>query len=191
MAEIMLFHHAQGQTQGFLAFADLLRQTGHAVHTPDLYRGRTFGTLEAEVGYAQELGFGRLLEESVRAADGHPGELIYAGCSLGVMPAQKLAQTRPGALGALLFHACLPVTEFGEQWPADVPVQIHGMDADPFFVEDGDLDAARTLSESAAQGELFLYPGSGHLFTDRSLPDYDEAATSLLLQRVEGLLQSL
>src|SRR4051794_28559207 len=125
MAEVLLFHHAQGQTPGFLAFADELRRAGHTVHAPDLYYGRTFDSLDDGVAYAGEVGFGEILERGVRAADGLPDGLVHAGFSLGVMPAQKLAQTRPGARGALLLHACLPVSEFGTSWPSDVPVQIH------------------------------------------------------------------
>jgi dienelactone hydrolase len=184
MTEVLLFHHAQGQTAGFLAFADELRQVGHIVHTPDLYDGRTFESLDDGLDYAREIGFGELLERGVRAADKLPSELVYAGFSLGVMAAQMLAQTRPGARGALLFHACLPVNEFGESWPAGVPVQIHAMDADPFFVDDGDIDAARALVESAEHAELFLYPGDKHLFADASLPSYDPEAAALLAQRV-------
>ncbi|MDB5046766.1 MAG: dienelactone hydrolase-like enzyme [Deinococcus sp.] len=190
MAEVLLFHHVQGQTKGVLAFADALRQAGHTVHTPDLYQGRTFDTLAAGLAHARELGFGPLLEAGVRAADGLPSALVYAGFSLGVMPAQQLAQTRPGARGALLFHACLPSSEFGSEWPARVPVQIHGMDADPFFADEGDLDAARALVESGAPAELFLYSGDQHLFADSSLPSYDAAATSLLLQRVGEFLNT-
>src|SRR5215218_6853462 len=155
MAEVLLFHHAQGQTTGFLAFADELRRAGHTVHTPDLYDDRTFDSLDEGLAYAGEIGFGEVLEHGVRAADGLPSELVYAGFSLGVMPAQKLAQTRPGAQGALLFHSCVPTSEFGSSWPADVPVQVHAMDADPFFADEGDLDAARALVESAEQAELF------------------------------------
>jgi dienelactone hydrolase len=189
MAEVLLFHHAQGQTPGFHAFADELRQAGHTVHTPDLYDGRTFGTLEAGVAYARESGFGNILERGVHAADGLPKGLVYAGFSLGVMPAQKLAQTRPGARGALLFYACLPVSEFGDTWPEDVPVQIHAMDADPFFVGDGDIDAARALTQSANNAEVFLYPGDQHLFADSSLPSDDAAATALLTKRVLDFLE--
>jgi len=105
-----------------------------------------------------------------------------------VLPAQSLAQTRPGARGALLFHACVPPAEFGTGWPPGVPVQIHGMEDDPFFAGEGDLDAARELVKSAADAELFLYPGGQHLFADRSLPSYDEAATALLTERVLAFL---
>jgi dienelactone hydrolase len=188
MAEVLLFHHAQGQTPGFLAFADELRQAGHTVHTPDLYDGQTFESLDDGVAYAQKVGFGDILERGVRAADGLPAELVYAGISLGVMPAQKLTQTRAGARGALLFEACLPTSEFGSPWPADVPVQIHGMDADPFFAVEGDIDAARALVESAEHAELFLYPGDQHLFADSSLPSYDANAAALLKQRVLDFL---
>ncbi len=184
MAEVVVFHHAQGLTSGVLAFADELRRAGHTVHTPDLFEGRTFATVEEGVGYAGEVGFGAVLERGVRAAEELPAELVYAGFSLGVMPAQKLAQTRAGARGALLFHSCIPVAEFGPAWPDGVPVQVHGMDADPFFVDEGDIDAARALVESTEQAELFLYPGDQHLFADSSLSSYDADAAALLTQRV-------
>jgi dienelactone hydrolase len=192
MAEVLLFHHAQGQTAGFLAFADELRRAGHTVHTPDLYDGHTFQSLDDGLAYARKIGFGELLERGVRTADDLSDGLVYAGFSLGVMPAQNLAQTRAGARGALLFESCLPTSEFGSSWPDDVPVQIHGMDADPFFVGEGDgegdLDAARGLVESAKHAELFLYPGNQHLFADSSLPSYDPNAAALLTRRVLDFL---
>jgi dienelactone hydrolase len=184
MAEVLLFHHAQGQTTGFLAFADDLRRAGHTVHAPDLYDGRTFDSLDAGLAYAEEIGFGKVIERGVRAAEGLPAELVYAGFSLGVLPAQKLAQTRAGARGALLFYSCVPTSEFGPAWPADVPVQVHGMDADPIFVGEGDIEAAGALVASTANAELFLYPGDQHYFADSSLPSYDANAAALLRQRV-------
>lgn len=192
MTEILLFHHAQGQTPGFLAFADLLRQAGHVVHTPDVYDGRTFDDLDAGIAHARQLGFQEAFDRGVRAADGLPSELVYAGFSLGVMPAQSLAQTRPGARGALLLEGCAPASEFGSGWPAGVPVQVHGMDGDPFFAEEGgDIDAARALVEEADDGELFLYPGDQHLFADSSLPSYDAEAAGLLHERVLAFLARL
>ncbi|HEY7707442.1 MAG TPA: dienelactone hydrolase family protein [Gaiellaceae bacterium] len=187
MAEVLLFHHAQGQTEGFHAFADELRAAGHTVHTPDLYDGRTFDTLDDGVAYAQEVGFGEIIERGTREADGLPSELVYAGFSLGVLPAQKLAQTRPGARGALLFYSCVPTSEFGS-WPDGVPVQVHGMDNDPIFVGEGDVEFARALVDEADDGELFLYPGDQHYFADSSLPSYDEAAARLLTDRVLAFL---
>jgi dienelactone hydrolase len=190
MVEVLLFHHAQGRTAGFLAFAEGLSHAGHTVHTPDLYDGRTFDNLDDGIRYAGSIGFDEILDRGVRAADGLPGDLVYAGFSLGVLPAQKLAQTRPGARGALLFHACIPPAQFGSAWPADVPVQIHAMDADPFFVDEGDIDAARALVESAPEAELFLYPGSQHLFADASLPSFDATSAALLVRRVLDFLKS-
>ncbi len=188
MAEVVLFHHAQGLTPGVAAFADALRDGGHIVHTPDLFDGRTFDSIEAGMSFVRELGFGAVMARGRRAVDGLPAELVYAGFSLGVVPAQMLAQTRPGARGALFFYSCVPVSEFGSAWPQGVPVQVHGMGADPYFVGEGDIDAARALVSEADDGELFLYSGDQHYFADSSLPSYDAEATALLLQRVIGFL---
>ena len=155
------------------------------MHTPDLFDGRTFDSIDAGMAYAEELGFpDAIIEGGERAAEALPAELVYAGFSLGVVPAQKLAQTRPGARGALLFYSCVPTSAFGSAWPAGVPVQIHGMDADPFFVDEGDIDAARAIVASAADAELFLYPGDQHYFADSSLPSYVPDAAALLQRRV-------
>ena len=194
MVAILLFHHALGLTPGVLQFAEGLRGAGHIVHTPDLYRGRTFSTIDDGVAYAAELGFDNIVEHGVRAAAELPGELVYAGFSLGVLPAQQLAQTRPAARGALLFESCVPPAEFGDGWPAGVPVQIHGMDADPFFAGEGDIDAARALvavAAASARAELFVYPGEQHLFADPTLPSFDAAAAALMFERVLDFLADL
>ncbi|MCO6453526.1 MAG: dienelactone hydrolase family protein [Caldilineales bacterium] len=191
MAEVLLFHHAQGLTRGVVAFADALRQVGHTVHTPDLFDGRTFDDIESGMKYVRELGFGEIMARGQKEAERLPAELVYAGFSLGVVPAQMLAQTRPGARGALLFYSCIPVSEFGATWPKGVPVQVHGMDADPFFMDEGDVDAARELVTQAEEGALYLYPGDQHYFADSSLPSYDAAATALLTQRVLDFLAAL
>jgi dienelactone hydrolase len=189
MAEVVLFHHAQGLTPGVAAFAEELRRAGHTVYTPDLFEGRTFDTIADGMVYVREIGFGEVMERGVRAVDGLPAELVYAGFSLGVLPSQRLAQTRAGARGALLFYSCVPVSEFGSTWPDGVPVQVHAMDADPYFVDEGDIDAARELVEEAKDAELFLYPGDQHYFADSSLPSYDEGAATLLTQRVLTFLE--
>ena len=191
MAEVVLFHHAQGLTPGVIAFADELRRAGHTVHTPDLFEGRTFDSLDEGMRYAEEIGFpGEVIGRGAQAVEGLPGELVYAGFSLGVLPAQMLAQTRPGARGALLFYSCVPVSAFGSAWPDGVPAQVHGMDADPIFVGEGDIDAARELVEQAKDAELFLYPGDQHYFADSSLPSYDPDATALLVRRVLDFLRT-
>jgi dienelactone hydrolase len=191
MAEVVLFHHSQGLTPGIVAFADELRRAGHTVHTPDLFEGRTFDSLEDGMRHAAEIGFpDEIIARGVRAVQDLPAELVYAGFSLGVLPAQMLAQTRPGAQGALLFYSCVPVSAFTPTWPETVPAQIHGMDADPIFVGEGDIDAARDLVTQAKNAELFLYPGDTHYFADSSLPTYDPTATTLLTHRVLAFLSA-
>lgn len=190
MAEILLFHHAQGLTPGMHVFADELREAGHIVHMPDLFEGRTFPSIEEGLAYIGKTGFEEMRERGVRVADGLQRGLVYGGFSFGVLPAQKLAQTRSGARGALLFHSCLPITgewAFGP-WPDAVPVQIHGMDKDPIFVGEGDIEAARAIVATAKHAELFLYPGDQHYFADNSLPSYDAEATALLTRRVLAFL---
>jgi len=190
MTEVLMFHHAQGLTPGLRAFADALRAAGHTVHAPDLFDGRTFGSIEEGMAFIHQAGFDELRERGVRIADALPPGLVYVGFSFGVLPAQKLAQTRPGARGALLFYSCIPISgdwAFGP-WPDGVPVQIHGMDADPIFAGEGDVDAAREIVAKVEDAELFLYPGDQHYFADSSLPSYDAAATALLTRRVLGFL---
>jgi dienelactone hydrolase len=186
MTEVVLYHHVQGLTDGVRSFADELRQAGHTVHTPDMFDGRRFDTIDDGIAFARETGFGALAERGVDAAGEIPPEAVYAGFSFGVIPAQQLAQTRPGARGALLIYSCLPVSEFGGAWPEGVPVQVHGKDHDPHFLED--IDAAQALAASTDDAELFLYPGEEHLFADSSLAEYDPAAAAVLMERVLAFL---
>jgi dienelactone hydrolase len=190
MAEVLLFHHAQGLTPGIIAFADELRAAGHVVHTPDLFDGRTFGSIDEGMAFIKSQGFDAMRERGVRFADDLPAELVYGGFSFGETIAQELAQTRPGARGALLFYSCLPIS--GEwavgPWPDGVPVQIHGADHDPYFVDEGDIEAAREIVEKVPDAELFLYPSDQHYFADSSLPSYDAEASALMTKRVLALL---
>lgn len=188
MAEVVLYHHVQGLTDGVKAFADELRHAGHTVHTPDVFDGRTFDTIDEGLEFAQETGFRTLAERGVAAAEGIDPASVYAGFSFGVIMAQQLAQTRPGARGALLMYSCLPVSEFGSAWPEGVPVQVHGKEDDPHFLED--IDAARALAESTDDAELFLYPGKEHLFADSSLPSYEAGSARLLTERVLAFLEA-
>ena len=186
MTDVLLYHHAQGLTPGMSAFADELRAAGHTVHTPDLFDGRTFASIDEGMAYINGNGMDEMVEKGERTADDLPNELVYAGFSFGEMIAQKLAQTRPGARGALLFYSCIPISgewAFGP-WPDGVPVQIHGMDNDPIFVGEGDVEAAREIVAKVDDAELFLYPGDQHYFADSSLPSYDPDATELLTKRV-------
>ncbi|GAA1549310.1 dienelactone hydrolase family protein [Kribbella lupini] len=185
MAEVLLFHHSQGLTDGVRAFAGELREAGHTVHTPDLFEGRTFGSIEEGMAYVKSVGFAEIAARGVKAAETLTNELVYAGFSLGVVPAQQLAQTRPAARGALFFDSALPAEEFGA-WPTGLPLQIHAMERDEFYLEDA--DAAKALV--AEGGELFLYDGDQHLFADSSLPSYDEQAAKLLTERVLKFLET-
>jgi dienelactone hydrolase len=192
MAEVVVFHHVQGLTDGMLAFAEQLRAGGHTVHTPDLFDGERPPTVEDGVAHVGSVGDEVLAERAQRSLAGLPEGLVYAGFSWGAATAQRLAQTRPGARGALLYEACIPLTgdwAFGP-WPDGVPVQIHGMDQDPFFALEGDIDAARQLVDTVGPdlAELFVYPGDRHLFTDSSLPSYDAEATALVVKRSRDLL---
>jgi dienelactone hydrolase len=192
MAEVVLFHHVQGLTDGVRAFADQLRAGGHVVHTPDLFDGERPATIDDGVALVQRIGDEVLRERADQAVAGLPEDLVYAGFSLGGGTAQRLAQTRPGARGALLYESCIPISgqwAFGP-WPDAVPVQIHGMDKDPFFALEGDIDAARELVETVGPdlAELFVYAGDRHLFTDSSLPSYDADAAALVARRSREFL---
>jgi dienelactone hydrolase len=191
MAEVVLFHHVQGLTDGVRAVAEELRAGGHTVHTPDLFDGQRPATIDDGIAFADSLG-DELGERADRFVAGLPAGLVYGGFSMGAAQAQRLAQTRPGARGALLYEGCIPLTgewAFGP-WPDGVPVQIHGMDKDPIFALEGDLDAARELVETVGPdlGQLFVYPGDRHLFADSSLPLYDADAAALVVRRSRELL---
>ncbi len=190
MTEIVLFHHIQGLTPGIAAFADELRAAGHTVHTPDAFGGRTFGSIDEGQAFCAEVGFAEIRDRGVRAAADLPQALVYGGFSLGVMAAQQLLQNRPGALAGLFYHSFADPSYFGE-WRHGVPAQIHAMDADPFFVGEGDLEPAQAFVASRDEAELFLYPGEEHLFTDSSLEAYDEGASRLVLERTLALLAAL
>ncbi len=185
MADVLLFHHALGLTDGVRAFADEIQAAGHHVTVPDLYDGRTFASIEAGVAHAEQLGFEAIIADGVSVAEGLREDLVYAGFSLGVMPAQWLAQRRPGARGALLYHAAVPIEQFGESWPEDVPLQMHIMVDDPF----DDLEVMEDLAVRG--GQLYTYPGAAHLFTDRSFSDYDPDAAQLVMQRTQDFLAGL
>lgn len=194
MAEVVLYHHIQGLTEGVRGFAEEVRQAGHTVHTPDLFDGRTFATMEEALAFVREAG-DALDAKADRAAEALPEALVYAGISWGVGRAQRLAQTRAGARGAILYEACFPITgedAFG-QWPNGLAVQIHGKADDEFFAHEGDIDAARELVATVGpeRAELFLYPGDEHLFVDSSLPSYDADATALVTERTLHFLSKV
>jgi dienelactone hydrolase len=193
MAEVILFHHVQGLTDGLRAFAGEIRADGHTVHTPDLFNGELPASIEGGIALTDSIDSDEL-EKRIRGALSDVSEdVVYGGFSFGAATAQRLAQTRPGARGALLYESCLPLS--GDwaigPWPDGVPVQIHGMDNDPFFAKEGDLDAAREVVQTLGPdlAELFLYSGDQHLFADSSLASYDAAAAGQLIDRTREFLK--
>jgi dienelactone hydrolase len=178
MSEIVLFHSALGLRPGVHGFADRLRAAGHVVHTPDLYDGEVFDSLDEGLAKRDALGVPQFARRAAAAVEPLGHELVYAGFSLGAGPAQRLAQTRPGARGALLYHGARPAGALDVPWPAGVPLAVHTMDRDEWV----ELDEARALVDEAG-GALHLYPGDGHLFADPDLPGYDEAAAELMIER--------
>jgi dienelactone hydrolase len=195
MAEVVLFHHVQGLTDGVREFAAELAKGGHVVHTPDLFDGVRPVSVDEGIAFVQSLGDEELDKRAEAAVADLPAGVVYGGFSFGGATAQAFAQTRPGARGALLYESCVSLTEdwsFGP-WPDGLPVQIHGMEADPFFAGEGDLAAAEELVAIVGPqlAELFTYPGDAHLFTDSSLPSYNKAATALVLHRSIEFLDKL
>lgn len=184
--DIVVFHHAQGLTPGIEAFADALRSEGHRVIAPDLYDGSTFDSLDAGVAHAESLGFDTIIERGMAAAAEVSSDAVYVGFSLGVMPAQRLAQTRPGARGAILLHASVPLEYFGP-WPEHVRLQLHVMEGDVR----GDVDVARELASTIPRAELHLYAGDAHLFTDSSLGEFDADAARLVMNRVLAFVREV
>ena len=190
MAEVLLFHHALGLTDGCRSLAAGLESAGHDVHLPDLYEGHVFPDLSAGVAHAEQIGFDTVIERGRAAAESLPNGTIYVGLSLGVLTAQMLAQTCPGARGAVLVSAAVPPSEFGGTWPHGVPLQIHMMDADPLVIDDGDLDVARQLADTGEGAQLYLYRGDRHLFLDSSLADYDRTTAELVTHRITAFINT-
>ncbi len=187
MADVLLFHHALGLTAGMRAFADELRSAGHAVTTPDLYGGDTFDSITDGVANAQRIGFDAVIERGVACADGLGDGLVVAGFSLGVLPAQKLAQTRPGVAGAVLYHSAVPPEMFGDGWPDGVALQMHIADGDEWAAED--MEAVNVLSSAhGGPGELFMYETSGHLIADSSFGEYDADLAGMIIERTLAFL---
>ncbi len=193
MAQLLIFHHVLGLTSGVEAFANAIAVAGHDVITPDLFDGATFDSIEDGVAHAGGIGFETIAELGARHADQCGDALVVAGFSLGVLPAQRIAQQRAGVIGALLYHGAVPLSFFGEgedpAWPASVPVQIHIGADDPLAEED--LPAAEEIVSRAEHGTLHLYPTDRHLVADVSSADYDADIAKLILERTLQFLDDL
>ena len=191
MVDLVLFHHVLGLTEGVRRFADQLGNRGHTVHTPDLFEGRTFATIEEGMGHAESLGLEHVIRRGIEAAAGLPKRAVFGGFSIGVLPAQQLLQTTPEALGGLFLHSFVDPEFLPGSWPSGCPVQVHGRDHDPFFAGEGDLEAARAVQSEHPELEIVLHAGHGHLFTDSSTADYDESAAADVLARAGTFLAGI
>ncbi|WP_167131465.1 dienelactone hydrolase family protein [Paramicrobacterium chengjingii] len=188
MTEIVMFHHVLGRTAALEQIAERLRDAGHLVHVPDLFDGRTFDSIDEGIAFAESIDNDALLGTATAEVQSLPNDIVYLGFSLGSAFAQYLVQNREGARGGIFMYGCVAPDVFGD-WPDDVPVHIHAMEDDPFFVEDA--DAAKALDAAHEKVSLFLYPGSGHLFLERDHDDYDSDAAELALSRIDSFLTSL
>ena len=193
MAEIVLFHSALGLRPGVTSAADRLREAGHSVHVPDYYDGEVFDDLDDGLRKRDELGVAEILRRAREAVTGLPARLVFAGFSLGNDPAELLAAERPGARGALLMHGAIPIeafSEFGiERWPEGVPVQVHYAAEDPWVEAEEVATLGDAVREAGASFEEHSYPGSGHLFADPDLPDYDRASSEVMWRRALAFLE--
>ncbi|HET6200736.1 MAG: dienelactone hydrolase family protein [Candidatus Acidiferrales bacterium] len=189
--EVVLYHSAYGLRPGVLQWAERLRQCGYTVHTPDLYDGEVFSDRMDAVRKIQELGFDGMLARSQAAVSHLRNDLVYAGFSNGGAYAELLAATRPGARGAILMHAPLPIRDLGwTKWPGTVPVQVHFADKDPLRNEKVIEALAERVRAGDATFEQHIYAAPGHLFADPDMPAYDAAAAALMFQRVLEFLGS-
>ena len=186
MADIVLFHHAQGLTPGIQAFADRLRKAGHLVIVPDYFGGRTFESIEDGVAHAEAEGYATIVDRAIASVQPLPAPVVVAGFSLGALPAQKLAQTNRSVMAAVLYHGGVPVEVFESSWPAGVALQVHVTEDDPWT----DIDEPEALA-NAASGQLLIYPGHGHLVTDSSHPDYDPDVADEMLSQTLSFLEAV
>jgi dienelactone hydrolase len=187
MADVIVFHHSQGLTSGVRAFASRLVGAGHRVMVPDLYDGETFETLDDGVAHAEAIGFDTLLEFGASVASTTDAPFATVGFSLGVLPAQYLAQTHSRAVGAVLCHAAVSPGTFADSWPSGVALQIHTASADAL----GDIDDARALAAAVNGSQLFEYDTAAHLVTDASLADHDPAIAEQVIGRTLEFLAAL
>ena len=193
MLDVVIFPSVLGMRPGVHAAADRLAAAGLRPHVVDVYDGGlTFDDYDDAMAHMQSLGYDTVLTRARRAIDAlDVDRFATLGFSAGVVPAQIIAATDPRAVGCVALASVISVAalELDEGWPADVPLQFHTMDADPWLEPD---QVEAITAELGEQIETFSYAGTGHLFTDPSLPaEYDEAATELLWPRVVEFLRGI
>src|SRR5436190_12389176 len=107
MAEIVLFHHAGGLTEGVVAFAGTLRDVGHTVQTPDLFGGRTFIDVREGVAYADSVGEETFAALAAEIVSPMAADVVYGGMSMGAARAAEQVLARPGAKGAFFLYGAI------------------------------------------------------------------------------------
>ncbi|PFG43158.1 dienelactone hydrolase [Isoptericola jiangsuensis] len=187
MAEIVLFHHARGVTDGVRSFAEVLRGHGHVVHLPDLFEGQVFDTVEEGVAHAGVVGEDVLAERAATFVDRLPAGIVHGGMSMGAARAAEGVLRRPGARAAFFLYGAVAPSWWGATWPEGVPSQAHVSADDPWR----ETEAEDEYVADVPGGELFVYPGSGHLFAEPGHPDHDPDAAALATRRVLELLDAL
>jgi dienelactone hydrolase len=192
MTTVVLFHSVLGLRPAVLATGDALRAAGHEVAVPDLYDGEVFDDMDVAVRHYEGIGVPEMIRRTEAAVADLPADVVYAGFSNGGASAEYLAASRPGARGALLLHAALPLAGLGiPAWPAGVPVQVHYAVSDPWRSADGVDLLAESVRASGGRFEFFEYPVTGHLFADPGLPEYDATSAELLLERMLQFLDGV
>lgn len=190
MATIAVFHSALGVREGVRDAARRLRDAGHDPHIVDYYGDeRSFDDLTNAVDYVNEVGFPALMQAAIDAVADLPDGFAVLGFSNGSGVAEYVAIHR-SVTKAVLGSGTLPLAMMGaDTWPSRTAAQIHYAAHDPFRNEDWLESVIDSVRNSGAPLEVYTeYPGNGHLFTDSSLPDYDEANTELFWKRVTAFL---
>ena len=191
MSTIALFHPSFGITQGIRDAERRLSACGHNVRVVDYYGdGRTFNSYDAANDYVNEVGFPTLMQRSLDAVSDLPDHFIVMGFSNGAGMATYIALRRQVA-AAVLCSGALPLHMIGaDHWPPGVPAQLHYAVNDRRKIEGSVESVMASVNAAGADAEYFQYPGSGHLFTDPSLPEeYDQGAAERLWKRVQAFCQ--
>jgi dienelactone hydrolase len=197
MAEVVLFHSVLGLSPGVISAAERLRAAGHTIHAPDYFDGEVFDGLDEGMRKEEALGFQEIARRTRESVAGLPEGLVFCGFSLGAVHAEALAASRPGALGAVLMAGAVPVEALGEyfgieRWPEGVEVQVHYATDDPWVeVKEEVVPLGEAVRGAGAAFDAHSYPGSGHLFFEPGLPEYDRASSEEMWERVLDFLDRI
>jgi dienelactone hydrolase len=193
MANVVIFHSILGLREGLFHLAEYLRLNGHTVFTTDLYDGRSFDEMDAAFEFFNGIGIPEMMSRSIRYCENYPSDACYIGFSNGGVSALLLAGTKEGAAGCILLHAAISIKDIGiEKWPAHVNVDVHYAEKDPWKEDEVYIQSFKDeILASGSEFKYYEYPVEGHLFTDKLLPEYNEAATKVLYSIVLEYLENI